>query len=72
MISWLITLMRLALAGLKSHRNSLLEILPLRHQLRDLRRSPIRLENYFSSYGVRGAPGFWLVAHRTERCLRMP
>ena len=55
MISWLITLMRLALAGLKSHRNSLLEILPLRHQLRDLRRSPIRLENHYSSHGFRGA-----------------
>jgi hypothetical protein len=55
MICWLIALIRLARAGLNSHRISLLEILPLRHQLRDLRRSPIRPENHYSSHGFRGA-----------------
>lgn len=55
MICWLIALIRLTLAGLISRRNSLLEILPLRHQLRDLRRSPIRPENHYSSHGFRGA-----------------
>ena len=62
MICWLIALIRLTLAGLISRRNSLLEILPLRHQLRDLRRSPIRLENHYSSHGFRGANqgiGWW-------------
>ena len=55
MICWLIALIRLALAGLKSRRNSLLEILPSRHQLRDMRRGAIRPENHYSSHGFRGA-----------------
>jgi hypothetical protein len=49
MIRWLIALIRQALAGLKFHRNSPLEILPLRHQLRDLRRSPVVGKNSIPS-----------------------
>ena len=62
MIRWLIALIRQALAGLKFHRNSPLEILPLRHQLRDLRRSSIRPENHYSRHGFSGANqgiGWW-------------
>jgi hypothetical protein len=62
MIYWLIALIRLAMAGLKSRRNLLPEILPLRHQLRDLRRSSIRPENHYSRHGFRGANqgiGWW-------------
>jgi len=42
MICWLIVLIRLAVAGLKTHRNLLLENLALRHQLLVLRRSSNR------------------------------
>jgi putative transposase len=42
MIRWLIVLLRLALAGLKSRRNLLLENVALRHQLLVLRRSSNR------------------------------
>ena len=42
MICWLILLLRLVLAGLKSRRNLLLENLALRHQLLVLRRSSNR------------------------------
>ena len=64
MIRWLIALIRQALAGLKFHRNSPLEILPLRHQLRDLRRSPIRPENHYCSRRFTG--GYRLVARRMK------
>ena len=42
MICWLILLIRLVVAGLKSRRNLLLENLALRHQLLVLRRSSNR------------------------------
>jgi len=77
MIGWLISLIGLVLAGLKSRPISLLEILAFVHQLRDLRRSPIRPENHYSSHGFTGANqgiGWWphernnIGRHREPKC----